>query len=162
VKTKTTLVIAALAVILGVSFAAWSEQATITINVATGYIDLDFTEVENTACTAPMTCTWSTPTNSGSGNDDGASVTLTLNNAFPGASATYKIKVSNNGTLPVNVACSVPTTSGLTVTLNPSNYNNLAPKSSYTLTVSIAVGNVNENTTYNDVVVTCTYTQAVS
>jgi len=159
-KTKTTLTIAALAVILGVAFATWTETATININAATGYIDLDFTNVANTACSPYMTCTPGTPTNSAPGNDDPPSVDLTLSEAYPGATATFTIDVYNDGTVPVNVACYTSgDTEMLLVTLSPANFY-LDTSSSQTLTVSITVGDVDEEATYS-VTVTCEYTQAV-
>jgi len=161
-KTKTTLVIAALAVILGVAFATWTETAYININAATGYIDLDFTDVQNTACSPYMYCTAGDPTNSDPGNDDAPSVDLTLSNAYPGATATYEIEVYNDGTIPVNVACSVAGDSQLIVTLSPSSYDDLEPGDSYTLVVdiSVATSGVDEEASYS-ATVTCTYTQAV-
>jgi len=160
-KTKTTLIIAALAVILGVAFATWTETAHININVATGYIDLDFTSVTNTACSPYMTCTAGTPTNSAPGNDDAPSVDLTLDKAYPGATATYQIEVYNDGTIPVNVVCSVSGDSQLTVTLSATNFS-LDVGHSYTLVVdiSVATSGVAEETSYS-ATVTCTYTQAV-
>jgi len=160
-KTKTTLIIAALAVILGVVFATWSEEATIQINAETGYIDLDFTSVTNTACSSSMGCSNTPPANSVVHSNDGApEVTLTLNNAYPGATATYEIVVYNDGTLPVNVACSVTAPPELYVNVNPPSYNNLLPGQSYTLTVEITVGDVDEDHSYA-ATVACTYTQAV-
>jgi len=160
-KTKTTLVIAALAVILGVAFAMWQETAIIQINAATGYIDLDFTDVKNTACSPYMDCTAGTPTNSDPGNDNAPSVTLTLNNAYPGATATYQIVVYNDGTIPVKVACSVSSDPQLTVTLSATDFS-LDVGNSYTLVVdiSVATSGVGEEATYS-ATVTCDYTQAV-
>jgi len=163
-KTKTTLVIAALAVILGVAFATWTETATIQINAETGYIDLDFTDVQNTACSPYMDCDYDALLHSDAGNDGAPSVTLTLDNAYPGATATYQIEVYNDGTIPVNVVCAVAAYSNpqLIVTLNPSSYSNLGPGDSYILVVdiSVATSGVAEEASYS-ATVTCTYTQAV-
>jgi len=160
-KTKTTLVIAALAVILGVAFAMWSEEAQININAETGYIDLDFTSVSKTGCSPYMDCTAGTPTNSGPGNDGPPSVDLTLSNAYPGATATFNIVVYNDGTIPVNVACSVSGDPQLTVTLSATNFS-LDVGESYTLVVdiSVATSGVGEEASYS-ATVSCTYTQAV-
>jgi len=160
-KTKTTLVIAALAVVLGVAFATWTEEAHININAATGYIDLDFTSVSKTACSPYMDCTAGTPTNSAPGNDGEPSVTLTLSNAYPGATATFTIEVKNDGTIPVDVSCSVSGDSQLTVTLSETNFS-IDEGDSYTLVVdiSVATSGVDEEATYS-ATVTCTYTQAV-
>jgi len=164
-KTKTTLVIAALAVILGVAFATWTETATIQINAETGYIDLDFTSVTNTACSDYMECNYDSLLHSGPGNDGAPSVVLTLSNAYPGATATYEIEVYNDGTIPVNVVCAVVVAYSdpqLIVTLNPPSYSNLEPGDYYTLTVdiSVATSDVGEESNYS-ATVTCTYTQAV-
>jgi len=160
-KTKTTLVIAALAVILGVAFAMWQETTIIQINAETGYIDLDFANVQYTDCSPYMTCTPGTPTNSLPGNDGEPSVTLTLDNAYPGARATFTIEVYNDGTIPVDVACSVAPDDKLIVTVSPSSVSNLDPGSGYTLTVNIEVASsAGEERTYS-ATVTCTYRQAV-
>jgi len=157
-KTKTTLVIAALAVILGVAFAVWTEQATIQINAQTGYIDLDFTQVAYT-CSSYMSCSYTGLTGSDSGNDGPPSVTLTLDNAYPGAEATFNIQVYNDGTIPVTLSCDVNAPSELSV--NVSAPSSLDSQSSGTITVEITVGDgAQEEATYT-ATVTCTYTQAV-
>jgi len=158
-KTKTTLIIAALAVILGVAFAVWQETATIQVNAQTGYIDLDFTKVEVSKCSHYMTCNYTTPTGSDSGNDGQPSVTLKLDNAYPGATATFNIQVYNDGTIPVTLSCDVNAPSELSV--NVSAPSSLDPQSSDTITVEITVGNgAQEEATYS-ATVSCTYTQAV-
>jgi len=157
-KTKTTLIIAALAVILGVAFAVWTEQATIQINAKTGYIDLDFTQVTYT-CSSYMKCDYTGLTGSDSGNDGPPSVTLTLDNAYPRAEATFNIRVYNDGTIPVTLSCDVNAPSELSV--NVSAPSSLDSQNSGTITVKITVGDgAQEQQTYS-ATVSCTYTQAV-
>jgi len=106
-KTKTTLVIAALAVILGVAFAAWQEQATISVNAQTGYIDLDIVPDEYPwkflgrfpRVRADYTLAGSDP-----GNDGPPVLTLTLSNLYPGINyIVFSAKIKNDGTLPVKI-----------------------------------------------------------
>jgi len=153
------LVIAALAVILGVAFAAWTEQATIQINAQTGYIDLDFTNVEVSKCPDYMKCSSTDLTGSTQNDNDGPpSVTLTLDNAYPGAKATFNIQVYNDGTIPVKLSCNVEKPDVLSVDVSaPSS---LEPQTSGMITVEITFGDVDEGSSYS-ATVTCEYTQAV-
>ncbi|MCU7787027.1 NEW3 domain-containing protein [Pyrobaculum sp. 3827-6] len=158
-KTKTTIVITALAIALAVAFAAWSETATIQVSASTGYIDLDFQNVD-VAYSDYVTVTTST-TGSDSGNDGPPTLTVTINNAYPGASVDVTFDMYNDGTIPVNIRCEVKAPSELTVTISPDTVNDLKPGSSQSATLKIVAGdNVEEQKTYS-ATVTCTYSQAV-
>jgi len=105
-KTKITLIIAALAVILGATYAAWSEEGGTNINVATGYIDLDFVITGNPWFYVPKHVSLSyTYTGSDPGNDGPPVLTLTLSNLYPGINYIVfdATRLRNDGTLPVRI-----------------------------------------------------------
>ncbi|MEM1890238.1 MAG: NEW3 domain-containing protein [Pyrobaculum sp.] len=159
-KTKTTVVIAALAIALAAAFATWQETATITVNAQTGYIDLDFTSVAVISSSDYVTATFQDPSNSGRGNDGAPSVTLVIKNAYPGAQVVYRITAYNDGTIPVNIQCSVTAPQVLSVTISPSTVSDLKPGESVDLTVTVKAEDVGEVSEYQ-ATVSCTYSQAV-
>ncbi|AFA38817.1 hypothetical protein Pogu_0790 [Pyrobaculum oguniense TE7] len=160
-KTKTTLVIAALAVILGVAFATWTEEATIQVNAATGYIDADFTSVVVTS-TSPYVSASATASGSDSGNDGAPSLTVSISNAYPGAQVEVYFEIYNDGTIPIEfTSCSASGDTGmLTVSGLPSTPFTLAIGDSESVTLTITAGAVDEEDTY-DVTIQCTYEQDV-
>ncbi|MEM5827751.1 MAG: NEW3 domain-containing protein [Pyrobaculum sp.] len=161
-KTKTTVVIAALAIALAAAFAAWQETATIIVNAQTGYIDLDFTEVEVTYSSPYVDADIDELSGSlyPNVNDGEPSVKLVIKNAYPGAEVKYKITAYNDGTIPVNIMCSVDAPQVLTVTISPSEVKDLKPGESVDLIVTVVAGDVEEESEY-EATVSCTYSQAV-
>ena len=160
-KTKTTLVIAALAVVLGVAFAAWSETATIQVNAQTGYIDADFQKVQVTA-SSYVDATYST-SGSASGNDGAPSLTVSISNAYPGAQVQVYFEIYNDGTIPIRfTSCTASgDTDKLTVSGLPTTPFTLNPGSAQSVTLTITAGSdVEEQQSYS-VTIQCTYEQAV-
>jgi len=105
-KASMTVVVVALAVILGVAFAMWSEEAQININAETGYIDLDIVFTGGPwAFVPPYVSVSYTLTGSASGNDGPPVLSLTLSNLYPDIN--YIVfdfsKLKNDGTLPVRI-----------------------------------------------------------
>ncbi|AFA38816.1 hypothetical protein Pogu_0789 [Pyrobaculum oguniense TE7] len=112
---KAVVVFVSLAVILGVAFATWTEEATIQVNADTGYIDADFINVR---LTLPTTYVFSPPSdyvvvnymtvgvtvvNSGAGNDGPPELVIDVANMYPGAYVTLRALLRNDGTIPVRV-----------------------------------------------------------
>jgi len=106
VKTKSTLITVALALILGAMYAAWSENSEISINVTTGYIDLDFVITGNPWYYVPKHVSVNyTNTGSDPGDDGQPVLTLTLSNLYPGINYILfgNTRLRNDGTLPVRI-----------------------------------------------------------
>ncbi|MEM1903514.1 MAG: NEW3 domain-containing protein, partial [Pyrobaculum sp.] len=70
------------------------------------------------------------------------------------------ITAYNDGTIPVNIQCSVDAPDELSVTISPSEVKDLKPGESVDLTVTVVAGDVEEESEY-EATVSCTYRQAV-
>ncbi|MGC9050446.1 NEW3 domain-containing protein [Pyrobaculum sp.] len=160
-KTKTTIVITALAIALAVAFAAWSETATIQVSASTGYIDLDFLNEAVSSASNYVNVQLSKTNSQAGGTNDGApTLTVTISNAYPGAKVEVTFDMYNDGTIPVNIQCTVDAPSVLTVQISPSTVSNLEPGRSQSATLTVTAGDVSESESYS-ATVSCTYTQAV-
>ncbi|ACB39915.1 hypothetical protein [Pyrobaculum neutrophilum] len=160
---KSTITIAALAIVLAVAFAIWQETATISVNAQTGYLDADFQNVQ--VDRSPYVTAEAKTAGSDAGNDGPPSLTVTVTNAYPGASVTVSFDVYNDGTIPLRfrwTACTISGDTGyLKVSGMPTSDTTLDLGATQKVTLTItAADNVEEQKTYS-LTIQCPYQQAV-
>ncbi|MGB9802993.1 hypothetical protein [Desulfofundulus sp.] len=134
--------------LMGAAFAAWSNTLTGNATLETGTLDSSI---------APGTVSDNDPEGldvanvTATAGEDGKSIAITVNNAYPGYEARVPFTVSNNGTIPVDVSdltfTGVP--EALTVTDDFGGANDLAPGGNTSGAITVKVGDgAEQHTTY--------------
>lgn len=153
-------------VLMGVAFAAWTENITINGTVATGNYDVTFTSAASND--AGVTVDQGKDRNVGVTEAtiaaDSKSITVTGTNAYPGYNATLTYKVKNTGTIPVKVNAAnvvIPAASDGKITVTASDPAGvvLDPDGEYTGTVLATVTDAAAESTGYSYTVTVTTAQ---
>jgi len=90
----------------GAAYAAWNDSLVINGSVGTGKLNTIFTCA--TATDNEQGCAKVATTTTSISSPDKKTLTVTINNAYPGYKATVKYTVKNDGTVPVKLNAITP------------------------------------------------------
>lgn len=136
----------------GVGFAWWNETLTIGGTVATGELDVEFSNCDYTAGDyITVNCVLSNSDEDG----DNDTATITIGNMYPCGTATCSLTVHNNGTIPLKILSVEITNENaqITVTVTPDPAGTeLNPSETVTFGLNVHMedqdGDEEENATY--------------
>ncbi len=133
--------------LMGAAFAAWSDTLTGNATLETGELDASIaagtvSDNETTLDVASVTATSSA---------DGNSITITIDNAYPGYEASIPFTVTNDGTIPADISDITYTgvSGALTVTDNFNAVDNLNVGDTASGTITVKVNDEANNATQN-------------
>jgi hypothetical protein len=128
---------------VGAAYAAWSQTLTVGVNATTAKFDVNFTaKADPTAPTGGSAI---------SNISNPKAATIAVTNAYPNYTGSFKLTVTNNGTIPVNAVLSEVTDTGSLFEATPATALIQAGASQdYTVTMTVPnwTNNLNENQTY--------------
>lgn len=102
-KKFMALTLAAAVMLTGAGYAYWNDQLTINNTVSTGQLDLYFVDQADEV-TEPDYTTGAVTYAAGPNGEANGTASLTLDDMYPGATATVNLVVKNDSTMPVELA----------------------------------------------------------
>lgn len=117
VKRFTFVVAAVLAglTLMGVAYAAWTQDIQLTGSVATGTFDIIWTDVSLDRSTEPQYQGNWVANVSYEVSSDGHTITYVVSNAYPGWESRLNCRVKNNGTVPAKLSVVLNTSGSISV-----------------------------------------------
>ena len=99
--------------VIGVGYAAWTSNMTVNASVKTGTLSAIFNGTNAGNMALPMSGPWADTTHVAAFETNGngtATLSIIIDNAYPGLVATIPIVIKNNGTIPLSSVTAGPIT----------------------------------------------------